>query len=66
MVVRSESLGERSIGPGVKKRKRSETAPEEITSGDESRYIEQEERAAKRMADGDPDYEDTSTKCSLD
>lgn len=55
MVRRSESLGEHSIGPGVKKRKRSETPPEEITSGDESRYIDQEERVAKRIADGDPD-----------
>jgi hypothetical protein len=46
----------------VKKRKRSKTPPEEITSGDETRYVKQEERAAKRMADEDPDYEDTSIK----
>jgi hypothetical protein len=64
MAGRSESLGEHSIGPGIKKRKRSETPPEEITSGDESRYVAQEERAAKRMADCDPDYEDTPTKSS--
>lgn len=55
MIGRSESLGAHSIGPGVKKRKRSETPPEEITSGDKSRYTEQEKRVAKRMADGDSD-----------
>ncbi|PVH92418.1 hypothetical protein DM02DRAFT_733711 [Periconia macrospinosa] len=59
------SLGQHSIGPGVKKRKRSETPPEEITAGDEARYIEREERAAKRLAQNDPDYEDRlSTKSS--
>jgi len=55
-----ESLGEHSIAPGLKKRKRSETPPDQITSGDEARYVKQEERAAKRMADDDPDYENTS------
>jgi hypothetical protein len=30
-----------------------------IALGDEAKYIEQEERVAKRMADGDPDYQDT-------
>ena len=47
-----------SILPGVKKRKRSETPPERIASDDEARYAEQVERAAKRMADNDSDYED--------
>ena len=51
-------LVKHSILPGVKKRKRSETPPERIASDDEVRYVEQEERAAKRMADNDPDYED--------
>lgn len=51
-------LVKHSILPGVKKRKRSETPPERIASDNEARYIEQEERAAKRMADDDPDYED--------
>ncbi|ORX95175.1 hypothetical protein BCR34DRAFT_579473 [Clohesyomyces aquaticus] len=61
-VQQAGSLGKHSIAPGVKKRKRSETPPEEIASGDEARYIKQEERAAKRMADEDPDFEDTSSK----
>jgi hypothetical protein len=46
-----------SILPGVQKRKRSETPPERMASGDEAKYIEQEERAAKRMEDNDPNYE---------
>lgn len=50
MVGRSESLSEHSIGPGIRKRKRSETPPKEITSGDEAGYVEEEERAAKCMA----------------
>lgn len=66
MAGRSESLGEHLIGPGIKKRKRSRTPPEEITSGDEARYLEQEARAAKRMTEGDPNYEDTSTTSSLE
>jgi hypothetical protein len=33
--------------------------PEEIASGDEARYVEEEERAAKRIADDDPNYENT-------
>lgn len=57
----AETLGQHSIAPGVKKRKRSETPPEEITAGDEARYKKREERAAKRSAQNDPDYEDTSS-----
>jgi len=53
-------LGKHSLAFGVKKRKRSETPPEEIALGDEARYTEQEERAAKRIADDDPDYKDRS------
>jgi hypothetical protein len=63
-VWQTESLGKHSIGPGVKKRKRFPTPPEEITSSDEARYVGREERAAKRMADDDPDYEDTSMRSS--
>jgi hypothetical protein len=54
------SLGKHSISPGLKKRKRSETPPDQIAPEDEARYIKQEERAAKRVAEDDPDYDDTS------
>lgn len=50
------SLGQHVIAPGVKKRKRSETPPEEITADDEARYTEREERTAKRLAQADPDF----------
>ncbi|KEF50867.1 uncharacterized protein A1O9_13079 [Exophiala aquamarina CBS 119918] len=53
------SLGKHSIAPGIKKRKRSETPPEGMASGDEARYVEQEQRAAQRMAHGDSDCEET-------
>lgn len=33
----------------------------EITSSDEARYVEQEERAAKRIADDDPNYKNISS-----
>ena len=56
-----ESLGQHAIGPGVKKRKRSETPPEQIAPGDEARYRELEERAVKRLAENDSDYEDRSS-----
>jgi hypothetical protein len=58
-IRRQRALVRHSILPGVKKRKRSKTPPEMIAPGDEAKYIEQEERVAKRMADGDPDYQDT-------
>jgi alkylated DNA nucleotide flippase Atl1 len=35
------SLGKHSIAPGLKKRKRSETPPEQIASGDEAKYVGQ-------------------------
>jgi len=60
-VKEARSLGKHSIPPRVKKRKRSETTPEQIDSGDEVRHVEQAERAAKRMADDDPDYDGTSS-----
>jgi len=43
-VQRAGSLGIHLVAPGVKKRKRSATPPDEIASGDEARYVEQEER----------------------
>ena len=55
-VQRLESLSRSLIAPGLRKRKRSETPPEQITSSDEARYTEQEERVARRMEDNDPDY----------
>lgn len=60
--VRLRSLGKHSIAPGIKKRKRPETPPDQITSDDEARYVEQEERVAKRIAGDDPDYENLSIK----
>lgn len=58
-------LSKHSISSEVKKRRRSETPPEEITSGDEARYTKQKERAAKQIAEDDPDYEDRSSTNSL-
>lgn len=50
------ALSEDTLPKGTKKRKRSETPPEEITSSDEARYVIQVERAEKRIAHDDPDY----------
>jgi hypothetical protein len=55
-IRRTESLSQDPVPSGVKKRKRSETPPEDLASGDEARFIHLEERAAKRMAENDPDY----------
>jgi hypothetical protein len=63
-VARLESLGKPSVAPGLTKRKRSETPPDQITSNDEARYVEQEERAAKRTAQQDQDYEGSSIESS--
>ncbi|KAJ5634929.1 uncharacterized protein N7484_008242 [Penicillium longicatenatum] len=49
---------------GYNSRKRSETPPENIRAGDEARYAEQEERAAKR-ADHDMDYQEKSSTKSI-
>lgn len=57
---RRDALVKHAVVPGVKKRKRSRTPPEEVTSGDEARYVEQVERASKRIADDDLDYKITS------
>ena len=45
-----------SILSRVKKRKKLKTSPERMASDNEAKYVEQEERAAKRMADNDLDY----------
>ena len=55
------SLGKHRIAPGLKKRRRSDTPPEQIGSGDEAMYVEQEQRAARRIAENDLDYEDMPT-----
>ncbi|KAH8722734.1 hypothetical protein GQ44DRAFT_729367 [Phaeosphaeriaceae sp. PMI808] len=49
MVQRAGTLHKSSLPPGVKKRRRSETPPEEIASDDEARFIEQERKVVKRM-----------------
>lgn len=58
------ALVRHSIRSGIKKRKRPETPPERMASEDEAKYTEQEERAVKRMADGDPDYKNASGRGS--
>jgi hypothetical protein len=57
---RAQLSGEHSFARKVKKSKRSDTPPDEITSGDEARYMEQERRAAKRTADRDDDDTEAS------
>jgi hypothetical protein len=59
------ALRKHSFARVVMKRKRSETPPEEMRSGDEAKYAEQEGRAAKRVADDDVDYEDSPSFNSL-
>ena len=51
-----KSLSKHLIAPGLKKRKRSETPPEEIGPRDKARYTKQEDKVARRMEDDDPDY----------
>ncbi|KAF2458011.1 hypothetical protein BDY21DRAFT_303212 [Lineolata rhizophorae] len=65
MMAQLDSLGEHKLAAGVKKRKRSETPPEEIGSADVARYIKLEDRTTKRLADKDPDYQDRSSIKSL-
>ena len=48
--------------PGIKKRKRSRTPPEQMTSDDEAEYVEQEQRVDERMMEDDPDYQHASTE----
>jgi hypothetical protein len=59
-----KALGKHVFAMEVKKRKRSETPPEEIRADDEVRFAEQEERTAKRV-DYDIDYEEKSSTKSL-
>jgi hypothetical protein len=59
-----QTLGKHVFDKEVKKRKRSETPPEEMKAADEARYAEQEKRAAER-ADDDIDYEERSSTKSL-
>ncbi|KAF2731036.1 hypothetical protein EJ04DRAFT_536892 [Polyplosphaeria fusca] len=60
------SLGKDSLGVGVRKRRGSETPPEEIALEDGAKYIHDEERAAKRVAEADDHYENISTRISLE
>ena len=50
-------LGKHMVAPGIKKRKRSETPPDEIASGDEARYREQERKAARHTEAQDLSFE---------
>ncbi|KAJ4329603.1 hypothetical protein N0V87_010723 [Didymella glomerata] len=59
------ALRKHSFARVVIKRKRSETPPEEMKPGDEAKYAEQEERAAKRVADDDVDYNESPSFSSL-
>ena len=59
---RAQSLWKHPFATEVKKKKRSETPPEEIASGDEAGYVEDEQRAAKHASDHDDDYIDTSAE----
>jgi hypothetical protein len=61
---RAQSLVKHSLAHGIEKKKRSKSPPEEITSVDEARYIEDEQRATKRTACHD-NYVDTSSTESL-
>jgi hypothetical protein len=59
-----QALSELVFVKEVRKRKRSETPPEEIRASDEARYVEEEERAAKRP-DHDMDHRDESSTKNL-
>ncbi|KAI9770759.1 MAG: hypothetical protein M1840_003009 [Geoglossum simile] len=58
-------LVKNSLPPGMKKRKRSRTPPDKMTSDDEAKYVEREQKVAKCMSDDDPDYEQTSMSSTL-
>lgn len=60
-----KKLVQHSILPRVEKRKRSETPPDQVTFDDEVKDIEHEKRAAKHVADNDPDYENISISSIL-
>jgi hypothetical protein len=64
MMAQLDLLREHTLAANIKKRKRLETPPEELGLADEARYAQLEVRAAKRMAEGDSDYHDTSSVTS--
>ncbi|KAL5116038.1 hypothetical protein ACEQ8H_006049 [Pleosporales sp. CAS-2024a] len=55
-IKRQDALLEDHIPHGLKMRRRSMTPGEEVTSSDEAEYVAQAEKAMKRVADEDPDY----------
>jgi hypothetical protein len=65
MMAQLDLLREHTLAANIKKKKkRLETPPEELGLADEARYAQLEVRAAKRMAEGDSDYHDTSSVTS--
>ncbi|CAI6342366.1 unnamed protein product [Periconia digitata] len=58
-VQQDRSLSKHLVAPGIRKRKRPDTPPEEIASSDEAQYMEQERKVARRMEAQDPNYEDS-------
>jgi hypothetical protein len=52
---------ESTIRPGAVRCPRLETPPDTLTSDDEARYRQEEDRAANRTALNDPDYDPSST-----
>ena len=57
---------EHSLRPGFRRRKRSETPPKKIASDNKKEYVQQEQKAFKRMEQDDPDYEATTISVSSD
>jgi hypothetical protein len=56
--------GKHRVAPGVRKRRRSETPPEEIAKADEERYKNQEQKVVRRMESQDPAYKGAHTLSS--
>ncbi|CAE7205668.1 FabG [Pyrenophora teres f. teres] len=56
--LQSGSLIQTFLSPNIKKRRRSETPPEEIGPEDETQYNQQEWNVAKRLKEKDWDYKD--------
>ena len=65
MIGQLDLLGEHAIAPRLKKRKQSETPPNQITSSDKAGYIKQEERAAKRIAENNSNSKARQSKSKL-
>ena len=55
-IRRTESLSQDPVPSSVKKRKRSETPPENLVSSDEAKFVHLEKRTAKRIAENNPNY----------